>query len=341
MSFDWVKYDLVFHQAAKTSRNTLHKKPSYFFRLNDPESGQTGWGECSLIPGLSIDDPKAIEDQLKAFKHEPDFQKIANFRNADLPALQFGLETLVRSIQAPSPFYLFDSSFARRASGIAINGLIWMAEDAVILEQMHARAKEGFRILKMKIGAQDFQRELQLLKHIRSEFHMDEFELRLDANGAFSPNEALKKLELLAPFGIHSIEQPIRQGQHTAMAELCAKSPIPIALDEELIGQTPRRELLETIAPQYLILKPSLIGGLAVAEQWVTLAKDQNIGWWATSALESNIGLNAIAQWCAAQDTSLPQGLGTGRLFTNNIPSPLEVKNAELWLNHQHWSPKV
>lgn len=339
MIIEWVKHDLNFLQAARTSRNTLINKPSYFIKLTDTDSGRVGWGECSLIPGLSIDDQTAIEAQLSAFQSAPSLEQLQSYKDATLPALQFAIETAVRSFNAEHPFTLFDSPFSRGEAGITINGLIWMANENGILEQMRARAKEGFRILKMKIGASDFNAELQLLKRIRDEFPPDTFELRLDANGAFAPNSALRQLEQLAQFEIHSIEQPIRQGQHDHMAHICAKSPIPIALDEELIGVAPNGELLEQLAPKFLILKPSLIGGLDRSKQWADLAAQHGIGWWATSALESNIGLNAIAQWCAVQENTLPQGLGTGRLFSNNVIAPLEVKNAELWLNDTLWSP--
>lgn len=339
MTIDWVKHDLAFIQAARTSRNTLLSKPSYFIRLTDSSTGKEGWGECSLIPGLSIDSQEAIERELQTLAISPDIARLEAYKNPKLPALQFAFETLLASFRAQYAFTLFDSPFARGAAGIAINGLIWMADDNHILEQMQARSNEGFRILKMKIGAQDFNAELNLLSRIREHFPAQRFELRLDANGAFDPQKALRQLEQLARFDIHSIEQPIRQGQHTAMATLCKESPIPIAIDEELIAVEPNTDLLEKLSPSYLILKPSLIGGLAVSRKWSELAAEQNIGWWATSALESNIGLNAIAQWCAVQNNPLPQGLGTGRLFSNNIPSPLEVRNAELWLNQTKWSP--
>ena len=247
----------------------------------------------------------------------------------------FGLETAFYHLHAGSLAF-WDTPFSRGEEGITINGLIWMGS----FDEMYARIREkmsaGFRCIKLKIGAIDFDKELQLIEFIRSHFDKDEIELRVDANGAFKPSDAMSRLEALSKFDLHSIEQPIRQGQWEEMAKLCATTPLPIALDEELIGVNTESEkirLLETIRPQYIILKPSLHGGIAGSKEWIRLANERNIGYWITSALESNIGLNAIAQWTATQEHILPQGLGTGQLFTDNIESPLCIKGERLWFD--------
>lgn len=327
---------LKFIQPAKTSRDTLYEKPSWFIKLTDA-NGKSGWGECSLIPGLSVESTNQINLALANLGSIVDWDGWTSALQHASPSLRFALETVDRSYRSHDGFSLFDTPFSRGEEGILINGLIWMGDDDYVIDQMHARAAEGFRILKMKIGTHDFNREVALLKRIRSAFPQNEFELRLDANGAFSPEQVIDRLHILAEFGIHSIEQPIRQGQTSTMAEVCAKSPIHIALDEELIGVTPNGELLDAIRPHYLILKPGLIGGFETCNQWITLARERGIGWWATSALESNIGLNAIAQWCASKATSMPQGLGTGRLFSNNVEAPLSIRNAYLYTQSNGW----
>ena len=331
-----VYHPLKFIHPAKTSRDTLYEKPSWFIKLTDAD-GKSGWGECSLIPGLSVESIDQINLALRDLAGIFDWDGWMKTLNDASPSLRFALETVDHSYRSNDGFSMFDTPFSRGEEGIPINGLIWMGDDEHVIDQMHARAAEGFRILKMKIGANDFNRELALLKRIRNIFPENEFELRLDANGAFSPQQVLERLHMLAEYSIHSIEQPIRQGQASAMAEVCAKSPIPIALDEELIDVTPDGELLDVIRPHYLILKPGLLGGFTVCNRWVKLAQDRGIGWWATSALESNIGLNAIAQWCAAQNTSMPQGLGTGRLYSNNIEAPLRIQNARLYTQPRGW----
>jgi L-alanine-DL-glutamate epimerase-like enolase superfamily enzyme len=241
------------------------------------------------------------------------------------------------SLQSKTPFELFPSKFTESKDAISINGLIWMGAESFMKQQIKDKLKAGFSVIKMKIGAIDFNTEIALLKNIRKEYSSKEIELRVDANGAFSPKNALEKLKILSDFEIHSIEQPIKQGQFDEMAALCDKTPIPIALDEELIGVfdvTKKQEMLQIIKPQYIILKPSLVGGFKSSEEWIKLAENQQIGWWITSALESNIGLNAIAQWTYTLQTKMPQGLGTGSLFTNNMVSPLEVKSGCLYYNN-------
>ena len=237
------------------------------------------------------------------------------------------------SLQAATPFQLFDTPFSRGEKGISINGLIWMGDQAFMKQQIKEKLKNGFSCIKMKIGAIDFASEIALIRSIREEFNSDEIELRVDANGAFSPKGALEKLKQLAHLDIHSIEQPIKQGQWQEMAALCEQTPLPIALDEELIGvfyAEEKNKLLDTIKPQYIILKPSFIGGFRGTDNWIELAEKSGVGWWITSALESNVGLNAIAQYTSTKNSILRQGLGTGSLYANNIPSPLEICEGEI-----------
>ena len=244
----------------------------------------------------------------------------------------------LQSLDSKDPFVLFPSHFTDGKAGIPINGLIWMGEKSFMKEQIEDKIQQGFSCIKLKIGAIDFDAEMELLRYIRKEFSAKEIELRVDANGAFQPENALEKLKRLSDLSLHSIEQPIRQGQYKEMAKLCKETPLPIALDEELIGvfnTSDKENLIEEIKPQYIILKPSLIGGFQGTKEWVNLAEKNQIGWWITSALESNIGLNAIAQFTYLQNNPMPQGLGTGSLFTNNIESPLQVKGENLNYNPQ------
>jgi o-succinylbenzoate synthase len=331
------KYRLQFKQASGTSRGILHTKETYFLKVT--EGKKNGIGECAVFRGLSADDVPNYEEKLQWLctninKNKEDL--LAELKA--FPSLQFGLEQALMSLQSKMPFELFPSKFTESKDAIAINGLIWMGEKSFMKQQIKDKLKAGFSVIKMKIGAIDFETEIDLLKSIRKEYNSKEIELRVDANGAFSSKNAFEKLNRLADFEIHSIEQPIKQGQFNEMAELCKKTTIPIALDEELIGVfdvTKKKELLQTIKPQFIILKPSLIGGFKGSEEWINLAENQNIGWWVTSALESNIGLNAIAQWTYNLQVKMPQGLGTGSLFTNNIESPLEVENGSLFYNKQ------
>ena len=247
----------------------------------------------------------------------------------------FGLETAIRHYHT-GDWALWDTAFSRGETGIPINGLIWMGDFNKMLAQIETKMNVGFRCIKLKIGAINFEEELALLRHIRAHFSSNEIELRVDANGAFAPADAMEKLKRLSELDLHSIEQPIRAGQWEEMARLTSESPLPIALDEELIGcntLVEKRKLLSAIRPQYIILKPSLHGGISGGNEWIAEAERQRIGWWITSALESNIGLNAIAQWCATFDNPLPQGLGTGLLFTDNVEMPLEIRKDCLWFD--------
>jgi len=344
MKATYQKYILNFKQASGTSRGILKTKTTYFLTLQ--HHSKIGYGECGVFKGLSADDRPDYEDKLQwlCSNIDKDEEFLLN-ELMEFPSIQFGLEQTLLSIKSKNPFVLFPSKFTRSEDSININGLIWMGSEAFMKQQISDKLKAGFSTIKMKIGAIDFETELALLKSIRKEFSSNEIELRVDANGAFNPKEALEKLKRLSDFELHSIEQPIKQGQIGEMADLCEKTPVPIALDEELIGVfdvTKKKELLQTIKPQYIILKPSLVGGIRGSEEWIDLAKNQQIGWWITSALESNIGLNAISQWTYKLGNKMPQGLGTGSLFTNNIDSPLEVRNGHLhYNNNKIWNFKL
>ena len=330
---------LHFRQPAGTSRGIYTTRKVWYLHLTSPDfPGRVGIGECAPLPALSCDDLPDYEVILaKACRRLEERQGRLDVDSlCDYPSILFGLETAIRHFFAGS-WALCDTAFSRGEAGIPINGLIWMGDFDKMLSQIEKKMEAGFRCIKLKIGAINFEEELALLRHIRTRFSSKEIELRVDANGAFSPNEAMRKLNRLAKLDLHSIEQPIRAGQWEDMALLAASSPVPIALDEELIGyNTPekKKELLSFINPQYIILKPSLHGGLYGCSEWIKEAQDRQIGWWITSALESNVGLNAIAQWCATFDNPLPQGLGTGGLFTNNIDLPLSINNGQLIIDN-------
>lgn len=326
---------LHFKQPAGTSRGVYTTRRVWYLHLtSDSQPGREGIGECAPLPNLSCDDLPHYEQLLSSLCQEAAQSGIDYERLRPYPSILFGLETAFRHFERGTAS-LWDTPFSRGEQGIPINGLIWMGSYTQMLAQIEAKMQAGFRCIKLKIGAIHFEEELSLLKIIRRHFSAKEIELRVDANGAFSPAEALEKLQRLSELDLHSIEQPIRAGQWDSMARLSQLSPLPIALDEELIGvhsTSRKKELLETIHPQYIILKPSLHGGLRGSQEWIAAASQLDIGWWITSALESNIGLNAIAQWCATLHNPLPQGLGTGALFTDNIPMPLEVRGDELWV---------
>lgn len=344
MKASYFKYILNFKRPSGTSRGIMNTKETWFLTLN--KNGNEGVGECGILRGLSIDDREDYEDKLKwvCENIHLGFQLLYK-ELQQYPSIQFGLEMAFKSLSADSPFHLFPSKFTSREDTIGINGLIWMGDKAFMKSQITEKLNAGFSCIKLKIGAIDFDTELELLKSIRDEFSASEIELRVDANGAFTPDEALDKLKRLSDLQLHSIEQPIKQGQFEDMARLCEASPLSIALDEELIGVfdvTKRKQLLQTIKPQYIILKPSLLGGWQSSDLWIELAEQQQIGWWITSALESNVGLNAIAQWTYLKGNTMPQGLGTGSLFTNNFHSPLQVKSGNLQYDKtQDWKFKL
>ena len=329
------KYILNFKNPSGTSRGVLKTKETWFIRLE--ENGKTGIGETGLFRGLSIDDVPNYEEKLIwVCKHIHRGVQFLHEQLCEFPSIQFGLEQAFLSLESTHKFELFPSLFTEGKQSIPINGLVWMGTKEFMHNQIKEKLKSGFTCIKMKIGAIDFDSEIALLNSIRKEFSSDEIELRVDANGAFKPHEALEKLKVLSDLDLHSIEQPIAQGQINEMASLCSKTPLPIALDEELIGvfsSAEKRKLITTIQPQYMILKPSLVGGFSGTNEWLRCAEQNNVSWWITSALESNVGLNAIAQFTHTFQNSLPQGLGTGGLFTNNFESPLEVKNGTLQYN--------
>lgn len=330
-----IPYTLHFKNPAGTSRGVYLTHKVWYVALTSPGNpGRYGIGECAPLPALSCDDLPDYETILrKACIRLEQSGQLDTEKLRPYPSILFGLETALRHYEAGS-FSLRDTPFSRGETGIPINGLIWMGNYKEMLSRIEEKMEAGFRCIKLKIGAIHFEEELALLKHIRSRFSAKEIELRVDANGAFSPTDAMDKLNRLAELDLHSIEQPIRAGQWDEMAALTASTPLPIALDEELIGHNhvqEKKRLLETIRPQYIILKPSLHGGIAGATEWIQEAGAVNAGWWITSALESNIGLNAIAQWCATWNNPLPQGLGTGMLYTNNIEMPLSIRKDRLW----------
>lgn len=331
---------LHFKQPAGTSRGTYTTREVWYIHLtSDRYPGRVGIGECAPLPQLSCDDvagyPFILSRTCRRAANDgfltPEYLR-------DYPSILFGLETAFRHLETGS-YALYDTPFSRGEAGIPINGLIWMGDYKKMLQQIETKMQSGYRCIKLKIGAIDFDKELALLRHIRAHFSASEVELRVDANGAFSPKDAMDKLNRLAELELHSIEQPIRAGQWEAMARLTAETPLPIALDEELIGSNSpegKRRLLDTIRPQYIILKPSLHGGILGCNEWIEEAGKRGIDWWITSALESNIGLNAIAQWCATLNNPLPQGLGTGALFTDNVEMPLEIRKDSLWYVPEH-----
>jgi len=337
------KQVLHFKRLGGTSRGVLRQKTSYYIIVWDDNNPDVkGIGECSTIKGLSIDPWNEYEKKLKSVCNNiVSFDTLIQNELDEFPSIRFGLETAMLDWQRGGHRILFPSEFTQGKQGIPINGLIWMGSPAFMKEQIREKLDAGFRCIKLKIGAIDFKEELALLRMIRKEYFSDDIELRVDANGAFLPEEALEKLNRLSEFHIHSIEQPIRQNQWEEMARLCNQTPIPIALDEELIGRKTDNEIttmLDVIKPQYIILKPSLIGGFSRAKHFIAEAETRDIGWWLTSALEGNIGLNALAQWIILFENPLPQGLGTGQVFSNNMSSPLTIRNAELWVDkHGRW----
>lgn len=323
-----------FKRPAGTSRGVLTEKHAWFIEVWDSSAPETvGLGECSVIPGLSPD-----FDQFATY--EAKLTEVCAHLTSDLtdwPSIKFGVETALLDLKNGGKRIIFENDFSKGKRKIVINGLIWMGDFAFMQSQIEEKINAGYSTIKLKIGAIDFQEELALLTSIRKRFSKEEITLRVDANGAFSATDALTKLKTLADLDIHSIEQPIKARQVEEMAKLCSITPLPIALDEELIGVnhlSDKIALLEQIRPQYIILKPSLHGGISGTKEWIQLAEERSIPWWITSALESNIGLNAICQLAAEYPNDLPQGLGTGSLYVTNMPSLLEVENGHIYLNY-------
>ncbi|HEX8427129.1 o-succinylbenzoate synthase [Hymenobacter sp.] len=340
---------LRFNFPARTSRGALTEHVAWYLHLTDAQQpGATGLGEAAPLAGLSPDYRADFEARLARlctefnnakFSAEAAPEEVLALIEPEWPALRFGLETALLDLHHGGRRQLFDNPFSRGEAGVPINGLVWMGDAAFMREQIRKKLTEGYSCLKLKIGSLDFATELQLLAEIRAEAGPTELTLRVDANGAFAPTEALAKLEQLARFQLHSIEQPLAAGQWAAMAEVCRHSPVPVALDEELIGVTNpalQEALLEEVQPAYIILKPTLVGGMAAAAAWWQLAEEWGISWWLTSALESNIGLNAISQLAGEYALpNFPQGLGTGQLYHNNLQSPLRIEAGQLHYNPQ------
>lgn len=345
ITFEYCKRTLVFNFDAGTSRGVLRTKDVFWvkaFHLDRPEL--VGWGEAAPLVKLSLDDREDFEEILRmtllkmtdvSWKDDEtgmlnQLEKLIPF---ELPSIRFALETAILDLKNGGEKRVLGSDFHTGKKAIPINGLIWMGKKEFMLDQIQEKLAQGFQCIKMKIGAIDFHQELNLLSFIRSRYSKDQITLRVDANGAFTPKDAPSKLRELAQYDLHSIEQPIAAGNRDAMKQLCKTTPLPIALDEELIGVKDKAELLEEIQPQHIILKPTLLGGILETREWITHAEAQNIGWWMTSALESNIGLNAIAQLADSLDASVPQGLGTGKLYRNNLQSPLDVHKGMIRYN--------
>ena len=330
---------LHFKQPAGTSRGVYTTRKSYYLTITDDNrSSIKGVGECATLPDLSCD---AVPEYFKILSDVCRMVEQTGNIPYDIlrpyPSILFGLETAFAQLDANGSTCLYDTPFGRGEEGITINGLVWMGTFEDMYSSLETKLKAGFHCVKLKIGAINFDKELDLIKHIREAFDKNTIELRVDANGGFSPDNAMERLEALAKYDIHSIEQPIKQHQWGEMARLCKETPLPIALDEELIGvnvKSMKEYLLETIRPQYIILKPSLHGGMYGCTEWIQMAKERGINSWITSALESNVGLNAIAHYCAktyGPSVSMPQGLGTGQLFTDNIDMPLVIDGDKIW----------
>ena len=341
MKASFHQYNLQFKVPSGTSRGVMTEKETWFIILEN--EGKVGVGECGILRGLSCDDRPDYEEKL-AWTCNNISLGVDHLWEAllEFPSIQFGVEMAFMSLASNNPFLLFNSDFTNGIKSIPINGLVWMGNEANMQQQIEQKIADGFKCIKLKIGAIDFDQELQLLGFIRAHFSASEMEIRVDANGAFDIELALYKLHQLAGFELHSIEQPIQKNNTDTMSELCKISPIDIALDEELIGVfllQEKEDLLIKIKPKYIILKPSFVGGFRGTLEWISLAEKHNIRWWITSALESNIGLNAIAQFTYLQQNLMPQGLGTGALYTNNFDCPLDVFQGHLWYkNNVNWN---
>lgn len=328
---EWCRYTLDFTFEARTSRGSLLHKDTYFIRITAPD-GRVGIGEVPLFRGLSAEDSPDFERLLSEKCHNV----TSALTEPEASSIAFGVASAFASMPPVADTPRRTTPWELGHRGIPINGLVWMGDKHLMHKRIAEKLDQGFRVIKIKIGGIDFDDELELIAGLRRRFSSAALELRLDANGAFPADEAMNYLRRLEAYDIHSIEQPIKAGQIEAMAALCAKSPIPIALDEELIGlrtYSEKVEIVNTIKPAYLVLKPSLCGGFAEAEQYMNIIGDNR--WWVTSALESNVGLYAIAAWVSRFDIVRAQGLGTGQLYSNNIGSPLSMRDNMLWCDPQ------
>lgn len=345
-----------FNFQARTSRGAMRDRKSWFVKIWDESNPEVyGIGECAPLPGLSIDDLPDYENRLKEIlqrlqesnlgleqlKFDGYLSIVKKLVPSGYPSIVFGIETALLDLAHGGERLIFDNDF-KRGLEMPINGLIWMSDMDLMLQQIAIKVYDGFNCIKMKVGSLNFEKECDILHYIRKKYYREDIIIRLDANGAFKPDDCLYKLKELSKFGIHSIEQPIKTGQRDVLREISEQSPIPIALDEELIGIYAREDkqlLLTQCGVPYIILKPSLHGGIQACMEWIELAEQKKIGWWITSALESNIGLNAICQLAAHYPVQIPQGLGTGQLYDNNFESPLQVKKGNISLaQNQGWN---
>ncbi len=351
VKFEVIPYTLDFRFVAGTSRGNLTQKPTWFIRCwQEGDETVIGWGEASPLKGLSSDFSEDYEQRLKAVLNHLEGLEIPDETNLDfiesntpleMPSVRFAIETALLDLWNGGQQHLFPGSFTEGKQRIPINGLVWMGDEPFMQKQIDEKLKAGFNTIKMKVGAIDFATEFSLLEKLRDRYSANELTLRVDANGAFTEADVFDKLEQLASLQIHSIEQPLKQGQRELMKKICENPLLPIALDEELIGVSlpaERHALLAEIKPQFIILKPSLLGGIKACQAWIELAESLGIGWWVTSMLESNVGLNAIAQFTAQFEPKMPQGLGTGQLYHNNVTSPLMIKKGHLhYLSNGRW----
>lgn len=331
----WKELTLTPRFPLGTSKGVINARTVWYLIAWDSDRPKVrGIGEAALFPGHSKEFPADVRTKLvELCADTSSWEQRFNDDLVQVPSVRFAVEQCLRDLQVSGTKVLFSSEFTLGRAGIPINGLVWMGDKATMRERIKAQIAAGNRCVKMKIGGIGLDDELQLLADVRSEFNAKELTLRVDANGAFTANTVMPVLERLAELEVESIEQPVAPGLYEVMAELCARSPLPIALDEDLIGinmMVAKKDLLDHVKPQYIVIKPSMVGGWSAAQEWIDIAQERNIGWWITSALESSIGLNAIAQWTATLGVTIPQGLGTGSVYSDNIPSPLTVKAGEL-----------
>jgi len=351
MSLQAIFFKKVFHFnfKARTSRGLMKDKTSWFIKLTESDNPTiSGYGECGPLPGLSTDHTPDFEttlgDIIEKFNTSMldigDREVVMKLVRPEFPSIIFGLETALLDLKNGGKRVLFSNDFVL-GKPIAINGLVWMGDMDFMMDQINKKVAQGFSCLKLKVGGLDFERECDILRYIRKKYFREDITIRLDANGAFRTDDVLYKLDEMAKFGVHSIEQPIKPGRNE-MEELCRKSPIPVAFDEELIGVTTkerRTDLLKRLKPRFIVLKPTLHGGFAGCQEWISIAESLNIGWWITSALESSIGLNAICQFTANYHPDIPQGLGTGGIYEDNIDSPLTVTEGKIFYDVRgHWA---
>jgi len=332
---EFVPYQLKFKRPGRTSRGVMTDRNIWLLKVYEKDYPElAGYGEVAPLPGLSIDTPQMVEDALiDVCVKINQFEKLISGELDKYPSVHFALEQALLDLKNNGDKILFPSKFTQGQELIKTNGLIWMGEPDYMIDQINEKINAGFRCIKLKVGSLDFDDEVRIIEQVRDVFGYHDLIIRLDANGAFHTDDALHYLEQLAPFEIHSIEQPIKAGQWDEMAELCQMSPIPVALDEECIGaitKEDKEDILDNITPSFIILKPSLLGGFQQCEEWIELAEQRDVSWWITSALESSVGLNAIAQWTFTKQNPIHQGLGTGQLFTNNFDSPLYMDTENL-----------